>query len=307
MFDYDAIIIGSGPAGLAAGIYLGRAKYRTVIIEKDMFGGQLNWINLIENYPGFVDGIAGPQLAAEMLGQVMKYGVEIEQLEVTGVESRNESRIVSCSDGRKFTCGVVIIAGGSRPRSMGIPGEDIFQGNGIIHCALCDGGQFTNGVMAVCGGGDAGLSEALYLANLPVSVLLIETMPELTAAKVLQERVREDDKIEVHCATRVTKIIGDTRVKAIELLDTVSGRTETRNIDGVLVHVGIDPNTSYLRDVLPLDTQEQIKIDDKFVTGNPHILAAGDIRSGSPRQVVTAVGDGASAAITAQRLLQTLL
>jgi thioredoxin reductase (NADPH) len=307
MFDYDAIIVGSGPAGLTAGIYLGRAKYKALIIEKDAFGGQLNWINVIENYPGFVDGIAGPQLAAEMLGQAMKYGVEIEQGEVVDIESRSESRIVNCSDGRRLTCGVIVIAGGSKPRNLGVPGEETLQGKGVIHCALCDGGQFTNGTVAVCGGGDAGISEALYLANLPTKVILIEAMPELTATKVLQEQVQDDDRIEVHCATRATRIIGDSKVTAIELLDTLIGKTEVRNIDGVLVHVGIDPNTSYVRNVLPLDTHEQIKVDERFMTGSPYILAAGDIRSGSPRQVVTAVGDGASAAITAQVLLRALL
>jgi thioredoxin reductase (NADPH) len=307
MFDYDAIIVGSGPAGLTAGIYLGRAKYRVLIVEKDAFGGQLNWINLIENYPGFVDGIAGPQLAAEMLGQAMKYGIEVEQAEITGIESSGDLREVSSSDGRRFTCGVVIIAGGSRPRNMGVPGEDAFQGKGLIHCALCDGSQFTNGIVAVCGGGDAGISEALYLTNLPARVVLIEAMPELTAAKVLQERARADNRIEVRCGTKVVQIIGDETVKAIEITDVKSGHTETCIVDGVLVHIGIDPNTSYLQGTLPLDDQGQIVVNDRFETGTPYILAAGDIRSSSPRQVVTAVGDGAAAAITAQKLLQTLV
>jgi thioredoxin reductase (NADPH) len=306
MFDYDAIIIGSGPAGLTAGIYLGRAGYRVLIIEKDAFGGQLNRISMIENYPGFVDGIAGPQLAAEMLGQAMKYGAEIEQGEVAGIESNPDLRAVNCSDGRRFTCGAVIIAGGSRPRNMGVPGEDALKGKGLIHCALCDGGQFAGGVVAVCGGGDAGISEALYLANLPARVVLIEAMPALTATAVLQERVHTDERIEVHCGTKVVRIVGDEKVKAIELKDVESGNTETRTVDGVLVHTGIEPDTDYLRGVLPLDNERQITVNERFETATPYILAAGDIRSGSPRQVVTAVGDGAAAAITAQRLLQLL-
>ncbi|OPY76321.1 MAG: Thioredoxin reductase [Syntrophorhabdus sp. PtaU1.Bin058] len=304
MFDYDAIIVGSGPAGLTAGIYLGRAGYRVLIIEKDAFGGQLNQISMIENYPGFVDGIAGPQLAAEMLGQAMKYGAEIEQGEVTGIESGPDLRTVSCGDGRRFTCRVVIIAGGSRPRDMGVPGEDALKGKGLIHCALCDGGQFAGGVVAVCGGGDAGISEALYLANLPASVVLIEAMPALTATAVLQERVHSDGRIEVCCGTKVVRIVGDEKVEAIELKDAESGNTETRTVDGVLVHIGIEPNTGYLRDVLSLDGEGQIVVNERFETAASYILAAGDIRSGSPRQVVTAVGDGAAAAITAQRLLQ---
>ena len=306
MFDYDAIIIGSGPGGLTAGIYLGRAKYRVLIIEKDAFGGQLNWINLIENYPGFVDGLAGPELAAEMLGQAMKYGVEVEQGEVTGIDSRPDQRVVTLSDGGTYTCGVIIVAGGSRPKNMGVPGEEALQGKGLIHCALCDGGQFAGKAVAVCGGGDAGISEALYLANLPARVVLIEAMPELTATAVLQESLRADERVEVRCGTRVVRIVGEEKVEALEVVDTQGGQRQTLAVDGVLVHIGIEPNTGYLKNTLPLDDQGLITVNSGFETEMKYVLAAGDIRSGSPSQVVTATGDGAAAAITAQMLLKTL-
>ena len=306
MFDYDAIIIGSGPGGLTAGIYLGRAKYRVLIIEKDAFGGQLNWINLIENYPGFVEGLAGPQLAAEMLGQAMKYGVEVEQGEVTGIDSRPDQRVVTLSDGRTYTCGVIIVAGGSRPKNMGVPGEEALQGKGLIHCALCDGGQFAGKAVAVCGGGDAGISEALYLSNLPARVVLIEAMPELTATAVLQESLRADERVEVRCGTRVVRIVGQEKVEALEVVDTQGGQRQTLAVDGVLVRVGIEPNTGYLKNTLPLDDQGLITVNSGFETEMKYVFAAGDIRNGSPRQVVTATGDGAAAAITAQMLLKTL-
>jgi thioredoxin reductase (NADPH) len=161
-------------------------------------------------------------------------------------------------------------------------------------------------VIAVCGGGDAGISEALYLANLPAKVVLIEAMPDLTATAVLQDSLLADERIEVRRGTRVVRIIGDEKVEAIELTDAEGCHGQTLAVDGVLVHVGIEPNTGYLRNTLSLDDQRLIAVDSRFETEAKYVLAAGDIRSGSPRQVATAVGDGAAAAITAQKLLRTL-
>jgi thioredoxin reductase (NADPH) len=161
-------------------------------------------------------------------------------------------------------------------------------------------------VVTVCGGGDAGVTEALYLTKLASKVILVEALPELTAAAVLQERVLKNPKIEVHCGLKVERIVGDSQVQAIEFVETGSGKRGTLKTDGVLVHVGLEPNTSYLDGIVPLDSQKQIIVDSRMETEKPCVLAAGDIRSGSPRQIVTAVGDGAIAAITAQRLLQEL-
>jgi thioredoxin reductase (NADPH) len=307
MFDYDAVIIGAGPAGLTAGSYLARARYRVLVIEKGQFGGQLKNVEWIENYPGFAGGIGGPQLASAMIDQAVRCGVELEQGEVTGIESFSSCQSIFCVNGKSYTSLVVIAAGGSRSKRLAIPGEDVFQAKGIIHCALCDGGQFADRVVAVCGGGDAGVTEALYLTKLASKVIIIEAQPALTATAILQERVRANPKVEVRCGERVLEIRGDQWVKNIDLIHGTTGRKETLGVDGILVHVGIEPNTEYLADAVPLNDQKQIVVSNRLETESPCIFAAGDIRVGSPRQIATAVGDGATAAITAQQTLQTIV
>ncbi len=304
MFDYDAIIIGGGPAGLTAGIYLTRAGYRVLLLEKEGFGGQVKNIEWIENYPGFAEGVSGPMLASEMITQAAKCGLVMKLGEVVTVEAFSGCKSVTCSDGSGYTCSVVIVAGGARPRTLGIPGEETFRASGVIQCALCDGGRFAGGVVAVCGGGDAGVTEALYLAKLASRVILIEASPALTASAILEERARRHEKIEVHCGRKVIEIVGDTCVRAVDLGDPASGQVERLPVDGVLVHVGVEANTDYLQGVLTLDGEGQVKVDGSLETETPGIFAAGDIRGGSPCQVASAVGDGAVAAVAAQRMLQ---
>lgn len=305
MFDYDAVIIGSGPAGLTAGLYLSRAKRRTILLEKETFGGPIKNYEWIENYPGFAEGVPGGRLASEMVAQATKYGLQLKEAEVTGIELYSSARWVECAGGKGYSTAVVIIAGGSRPKKLGVPGEAELQGKGVFNCAFCDGGQFQERVVAVCGGGDAGITEAIYLTKLAEKVIIIEAQPVCTAAKILQERVSTNAKLEIRCGVKVTDIIGDNQVKAIELLSE-SGQRETLQVDGVLVHVGLEPNIDYLRDIVRLDRQGQIIVNERMETEVPYILAAGDIRSGSPRQIVTAVGDGATAALSAEKLLQEL-
>lgn len=304
MFDWDVVIIGGGPAGLTAGLYLSRAKRRALLLDKDSFGGYIRNVELIENYPGFADGVAGPQLALEMVKQAEKYGLQMELSEVTGIEIFSSTRWVACAKGQGYTTNIVIIAGGSRHKKLGVPGEAEFEGKGVFSCAFCDGGNYTDQVVAVCGGGDSGLTEALYMAKIASRVILVEAMPKLTATAVLQERALSHPKLEIRCGVKVEGITGNDKVGAIECLDTASQKKEMIKVDGVLVHVGLKPNTEYLDGVVPLDSQGQIIVNENMETEVPYIFAAGDIRSGSPRQVVTAVGDGAIAAISAERLLQ---
>jgi thioredoxin reductase (NADPH) len=302
MFDWDAIIIGGGPAGLTAGLYLCRANRRALLLDKDTAGGYIRNIELIENYPGFTDGISGAQLASQMVSQATKYGLQIETAEVTGIELFSSTRYVGCSRGQGFTTNIIIISGGSKNKKLGVPGEEELAGKGVFECAFCDGGHYAGKVVAVCGGGDAGVTEALYMAKIASKVILIEAMPGLTATAVLQDRVAANPKIEVRCGMMVEAITGTDRVESIKL--AAGDKKETLKVDGVLVHIGLEPNTGYLEGIVPLDKQGQVIVNEKMETGVPYIFAAGDIRSGSPRQVVTAVGDGAMAAITAQRLLQ---
>jgi thioredoxin reductase (NADPH) len=302
MFDWDVIIIGGGPAGLTAGLYLGRANRRTLLLDKDTAGGYIRNIELIENYPGFADGVSGAQLASKMVSQATRYGLQIENAEVTGIELFSGTRYVGCSGGQGFTTNVIIIAGGSKNKKLGVPGEAELAGKGVFECAFCDGGHFAGKVVAVCGGGDAGVTEALYMSKIASKVILIEAMPGLTAAAILQDRIKANKKISVRCGTTVEAITGKDKVEAIEL--TLGKKKETLKVGGVLVHIGLDPNTDYLEGVVPLDKNGQVIVNVKMESEVPYIFAVGDIRSGSPRQVVAAVGDGAIAAINAERLLQ---
>jgi thioredoxin reductase (NADPH) len=304
MFDWDAVIVGGGPAGLTAGLYLCRAKRRTILLDMDSFGGYIKNIELLENYPGFADGIAGAQLASEMVKQAERYGLQMELGEVTNIELFSSARWVGCSRGQGYTTSIIIIAGGSRHKKLGVPGEAELEGKGVFSCAFCDGSHYADKVVAVCGGGDSGITEALYMTKIASRVILLEALPELTGTAVLQDRAKASPKLEIRCGVRVEAITGSDKVEAIECLDTVNQKKEAIKVDGVLVHVGLDPNADYLKGVVPLDEHGFIIVNQSMQTEVPSVFAAGDIRSGSPHQVVTAVSDGAIAAIAAQRQLQ---
>ncbi len=303
MPDYDVAIIGAGPAGLAAAIYLGRSRRSVVLLGEKIFDSQVANLESIENYPGFGEPVSGASLIAEMINQVMKYDVPLEQTTVSGIEPFAGGYRVITNNEAGINAKMLIIASGTVHRKLGIPGEESLQGKGIFQCALCDGGKFAGQEVAVCGGGDAGVTEALYMTKLASKVILIEALPALTASTILKERVADNEKVEVRCGTKITSILGSEQVDGIEILDP-AGKTEIIKVSGVLIYVGLSPNISFLRGMLPLDDTGHIIVNPKMETKVTNILAAGDVRSNSPGQIVTATGDGATAAITAGRLLQ---
>ena len=306
MSSYDVIIIGGGPAGLTAGMYLAQAKYRTLLLDKEGFGGYLKNIEFVENYPGFSEGISGASLASEMAKQATKYGLEIRLAEANGIELYTSTRCVNCADGEGYTSSVIIIAGGSRHKKLGVPGEDHLEGKGVFNCALCDGGGFTNKVVAICGGGNSGMTEALYMTKLASRVYVLEAMPKLNANALLQERAKANPKMDVRCGTSIKSMVGQSRLEALVCIEMASGKEYSLAVDGVLVDIGVVPNTGFLEGMVPLDSGGQIIVNQNMETETPYVLAAGDIRSGSIRQIAAAVGDGAVAAVTAQRILQEL-
>ncbi len=306
MFDYEVVIIGGGPAGLAAGMYLGRANRRALLLEKEEFGGPIKNVDWIENYPGYAAGVSGALLASEMVTQATRYGLRLKQAEATAIELFSSCRCVTCADGTAYTCAVVIIAAGARHRRLGVPGEEALYGKGIFSCALCDGGRFADRVVAVCGGGDAGITEALYMTRIASRVILIEMETDLTGCVILKERAHANPKLEIRCGVKVEAILGHDRVEGIAYAEAANGQRRTLKVDGILIYVGLEPNTGPFRDVVAVDDQAQILVDGRMESATPYILAAGDIRSQSPRQIVTAVGDGTTAAISAQKLLEGL-
>ena len=300
---YEVIIIGAGPAGLTAGLYTSRAGTSTLIIEKEKLGGELIDRDLIENYPGYPDGVLGPELGSNMVTQAQNYGAKIQFGEVQQIDIEEDYKVVKTSQG-DYRSKALIIAGGAHPRRLGVPGEQEFADKGVFYCATCDGPHFAGKVVAVAGGGDSGMTEALLLAKLVSKVIIIELLPHLTATKTLQERLFSNPKIETKCGVKIEAIRGDSQVKAIDIVDVQTGQRSALEADGVLVWVGLEANTDYLRDTLPLNERGQIIVSGEMETQIAGIFAAGDIRHNSPMQITTAVGDGATAALSAEKYLR---
>ncbi|MCL2669829.1 MAG: FAD-dependent oxidoreductase [Syntrophaceae bacterium] len=302
--DYDVVIIGGGPAGLAAGIYTSRAGLRTLLLEKGCIGGEVINRELIENYPGFGEGIQGPELASAMAQQMMSFGAEFELGEVTGVEVISNQKIVSTT-ANTYSCQGIIVASGSLPRKLNVPGEELFAHRGVFYCATCDGPKFAGKEVAVAGAGDSGITEALALARIVPKVTVIEFMPKPKASKILMDRAFANPKIEIRCATKIEQIIGEDHVTALALVSCDSGEKSRLPVEGILVRIGLSPNTQFLSNLLPLTPAGQIPVNESMETAIPGIFAAGDVRQNSPMQIATAVGDGVHAAMSLGRYVET--
>ena len=303
--DYDVIIIGSGCAGLAAGIYSARGGYETCILEKGSMGGEMGSRQLIENYPGFANGIMGPELAGQMLDQAVNAGAEIEIGEVTAIQDKGNYKIVKTTDG-SYTCKGVILASGSHPRLLNVPGEKELFAKGVFYCATCDGAQCAGKPVVVAGAGDSGLTEALLLEKLGCKVTVVEFMDKPKASQVMLDRVEENPNIEVICNTQITTIKGESWVDGVEVMDRATGEKRVLNVQGIYVRIGLLPNTSYLNGLLELAPTGHVPVDGNMKTAIDGIYAAGDIRTASPAQMAAAVGDGVVAYMNLNRYLSTL-
>ena len=303
MFDYNAVIIGAGPAGLTASLYLARGKRSVLVISERIYDAQVGLLELVENYPGFPDGVSGAELIDTMVTQASNYGADFNTDRVLSVERSNNGFAVICESGAIITSGILIAASGSRRRKLGVPGETELSGRGVFSCAFCDGTNFVGKPVAVVGGGDAGITEALYLSNLASQVYVLEMLPRLSATAVMLDRLSEVSNVTVRCGVTVSEILGDCVVSALRMKNE-SGGSETIEVDGVLVDIGQLPNTDYLSELLGLEKDGRVSVDEKMATDLPGLFAAGDIRASSPGQISTAVGDGATAGINAIKLLQ---
>ncbi len=300
--EYEVVIIGGGPAGLTAGLYTSRARLKSLLLEKMLAGGQLIEAELIENYPGFPEGISGLELGELMHQQATKYGLKTIMAEATGIELQEGQKIIKTTEGN-FAAKAVIIASGSERQKLGVPGEKEFTGKGVSYCATCDGALFKELPVVVVGGGNAAITEALHLSKFASKVIVIHRRNQLRATRILQEKAFSEPKIEFLWNTIVEEIEGEDLVKRIKLRQVTSGQNSAVDIAGVFVSIGFKPNTDYLKGILSLDTTGAIITDDKLETNIPGIFAAGDIRYSSARQVITAAGDGATTAIYAEKFI----
>ena len=307
-YYYDVIIIGGGPAGLSSGIYTSRAKLNTLIIERDAFGGQAMNINLIENYPGFPEGISGPDLGSKILSQAVNCGANLLFDKVISIEIQNKSREkIIRTKNHSYKAKALIISSGSKQIRLGVRGEDKFFGKGVTYCAVCDAGRFKDKVGIVVGAGDSGVTEALYLAKFAERIFIIEFLPKPSASPILLERVQKNPRIEIHCNTKIISIEGDSELKGVLVHNLESGKEYIIDASEVLVHIGISPNIEFIPERLNLlDTSKRIVVNKFMETKVRGIFAAGDIRSDSLWQLSCATGDGIIAALSADKYINEL-
>ncbi|MFA4967278.1 MAG: thioredoxin-disulfide reductase [Candidatus Margulisiibacteriota bacterium] len=296
---FDVIIIGGGPAGLTAALYAGRARLRTLLIEKALLGGMASTTYFIENYPGFPHGVSGMDLSRYLEEQAKKFGADFYYGNVSGISAKEDRKVVNI-EGRKVEARALIMATGTETKKLGIPGEEQFHGRGVSYCATCDGPFYKGKNIVVIGGGNAAVEEALYLTRYASRISIIHRRDKLRADKVLAEQALNDPKIFVVWNTEVQEIIGTSRIEKVKVFNNQTRQTSLMPADGVFVYVGSNPNTGLIKGIVELDKDGYIKTDEEMKTSQPGIFAAGDARKKSLRQVITAASDGAVAANSAR-------
>ncbi|HEX3630714.1 MAG TPA: thioredoxin-disulfide reductase [Candidatus Dormibacteraeota bacterium] len=303
--QYDIAIIGAGPAGLTAALYAGRARVRTVLLERGAPGGQLLNTEAIEDYPGF-DHITGPELAQRMADQAVKFGVDLTTANVTAIRRQAGKKLIQTEDG-SYLADYVILTAGGEPKKLGIPGEKEFQGRGVSQCAVCDGAFFKEEEVAVIGGGDAALEEGVFLTRYVKKVYLIHRRDHFRAQAILVEAAKKNPQVELILNTVVTEIRGnDGQVREVVLKDVRTGSIRTLPVTGVFVFIGFQPNVQFFdhAEHLEHDPLGFLVTDSTMQTSLPGLYAAGDVRAQLTRQITTAVGDATTAAIDAVKKLE---
>ena len=305
---HNVIIVGSGPAGYTAAVYAARANLEPVLFASSLSpGGALMTTTEVENFPGFVQGIQGPELMTNFGAQAERFGTDIRYQDVEKLELDGDIKKVILSDGSVHLAKTVILSTGSQYRKLGVEGEDTFSGYGVSWCATCDGFFFKDKEIAVVGGGDSALEEALFLTTYASKVYLIHRRDSLRASDIMQQRVFDNPKIEVLWNSVVSEIHGDSKLEEIVLTDTVTGATRDMRLDGLFIAIGSDPRIEMVKDQLEITDQNTIAVQGRSSkTSLPGVFAAGDVIDPTYRQAIIAAGSGAVAALDAQHYLENL-
>ena len=303
--DYDVIIIGGGPAALAAAVYTCRALLKTLILEKKYLGGQLVGTELIENYPGFPEVIGGVELTQRMEAQAKRFGAEIRYEEVLKLDVEDGLKVVT-TDTDKYGSHIVILASGADPKKLGVPGEDEFYGKGVSYCATCDGAFYRGKNVVVIGGGDSAITEGIFLTKYAQTVQIIHRRDEFRATKIYLDDAFSNPKIKVILNTLIESIHGKEKVDGVVIQNVVTKEKKDIPSDGVFIFIGSSPNTGFLGNLLCVDAGCHIETNIHMETVIEGLYAVGDIRKNSYRQIATAIGEGVTAAIAAEHKLAEL-
>jgi len=298
--DFDVAIIGGGPAGLAAAVYAARGGMKTVIFEKALVGGQITTTADVENYPGFEVNMSGFDIADKMRIQAEKFGTEIKLENIKSIKLDQINKLVE-TDSNKYNVKSVILATGANPRKLGVQGEAKYTGRGVSYCATCDGALYRDKTVAVVGGGDSAVEEAIFLTKFAKKVYIIHRRDELRAVKLIRQRAFENDKIEIIWDSIVNEVKGGDFLEKVELYNKKTKEISELELDGIFIYVGIIPNNELVKSIVDLDEQGFILTDETMGTKIPGLYAAGDIVHKILRQVVTAASDGATAAFSAEK------
>ena len=300
---YKVIIVGGGPAGLTAGLYTSRSRLNTLLIEIGLLGGQMTTTELIENYPGFPQGINGDELSRLMEEQAKRFELEVVSQDVVEVKLEGDKKVVKTEEG-SYLCEALIICTGTEYRKLGVPGEKEFAGKGVSYCATCDGAFFKDSQIVVVGGGDSALTEALYLTKFVKELTIVHRRDALRGTKIYQERVFANPKIKLLWNSVIQEIKGDSVVRSVIVKNVKTGEVNEHPIEGAFLFVGLLPRTQFLKGLVNVDEAGYIITDENCETSVKGIFAAGDCRKKLLRQVATAVGDGATAAFAVEKYLE---